>query len=116
MTNKNVPREPDDAMQLAGAMALSSWETTHLNRIWSANKVFRAMHDAAPVESEQARDAGRRIVFDPDLYEMLLNAQNGIRTKIDKSMANMLIIRIDEARAAMSASGAPAAAPAGKEG
>lgn len=41
-----APREPNDAMQLAGAQAIR-FDTTVLNKMWTANAVWRAMHDAA---------------------------------------------------------------------
>jgi hypothetical protein len=41
-----IPLKPDDAMQLAGAQAIRM-ETTALNKIWTANAVFRAMVNAA---------------------------------------------------------------------
>lgn len=41
-----VPLKPNDAMQLAGAEAVRM-DTTALNRIWTANAVFRAMVGAA---------------------------------------------------------------------
>ena len=41
-----VPLIPDDAMQAAGAQAVRL-DTTALNRIWTANAVFRAMVAAA---------------------------------------------------------------------
>jgi hypothetical protein len=44
---KLVPTEPTDAMQAAGAQAVRM-DTTVLNRIWTANAVFRAMVAAAP--------------------------------------------------------------------
>ncbi|WP_186269983.1 Lar family restriction alleviation protein [Burkholderia gladioli] len=37
-----MPAKPDDAMQLAGAMAIR-FETTPINKIWTANAVYRAM-------------------------------------------------------------------------
>ncbi|MDR8087836.1 Lar family restriction alleviation protein [Burkholderia gladioli] len=37
-----MPAEPDDAMQLAGAQAIR-FETTPINKIWTANAVYRAM-------------------------------------------------------------------------
>jgi hypothetical protein len=37
-----VPKEPTDAMQLAGAQAIR-FDTTPLNKIWTGNAVFRAM-------------------------------------------------------------------------
>ncbi|MGX5887839.1 hypothetical protein [Burkholderia gladioli] len=37
-----MPAEPDDEMQLAGAMAIRI-ETTPINKIWTANAVYRAM-------------------------------------------------------------------------
>jgi transcription elongation factor Elf1 len=46
-------------------------------------------------------DAARRIVFDPDLYGLLMNLQNGIKTLTEKREANACIIRIDNARAAI---------------
>lgn len=42
-----VPLKPDDAMQAAGAQAVRM-DTTVLNRIWTANAVFKAMVAAAP--------------------------------------------------------------------
>jgi len=43
-----VPLNPDDAMQMAGAQAVRM-DTTVLNRIWTANAVFKAMIAAAPL-------------------------------------------------------------------
>lgn len=40
------PREPNDAMQLAGAQAIR-FDTTVFNKMWTASAVWRAMHDAA---------------------------------------------------------------------
>lgn len=47
-----VPTKPNDAMQLAGAEAVRV-DTTALNRIWTANAVFRAMVAAAASGGEQ---------------------------------------------------------------
>lgn len=44
---KLVPLEPNDAMQAAGPGAIR-WDTTILNKIWTANAVYRAMVAAAP--------------------------------------------------------------------
>ncbi|MFD1558297.1 hypothetical protein ACFSHT_22150 [Paraburkholderia silviterrae] len=44
---KLVPIEPDDEMQTAGALAVRM-DATAINRIWTANAVFRAMVAAAP--------------------------------------------------------------------
>jgi hypothetical protein len=41
-----VPLKPNDAMQAAGAQAVRI-DTTVLNRMWTANRVFRAMVEAA---------------------------------------------------------------------
>lgn len=53
---KPIGREPTDAMQLAGAQAIR-FDTTPINKIWTANAVFRAMWDAAMQQSE---GSGRR--------------------------------------------------------
>lgn len=45
---KLVPLEPNDQQQTAGAGAISAFDTTALNRIWTANKVYRDMVAAAP--------------------------------------------------------------------
>jgi hypothetical protein len=47
-----VPLKPNDAMQLAGAEAIRM-DTTALNKIWTANAVFRAMVEAAGSNGEQ---------------------------------------------------------------
>ena len=44
-----VPVEPNDAMQAAGASAIRI-ETTALNKLWTANAVFRAMLNASKGE------------------------------------------------------------------
>lgn len=44
-----VPVEPNDAMQVAGASAIRI-ETTALNKLWTANAVFRAMLNASKEE------------------------------------------------------------------
>ncbi|MDE1008185.1 MAG: hypothetical protein OSB38_21180 [Paraburkholderia fungorum] len=48
-----VPLEPTDAMQLAGAQAVRM-DTTVINKIWTANAVFRAMVAAAASGGEKA--------------------------------------------------------------
>jgi hypothetical protein len=58
---KQIGREPTDAMQAAGAQAIR-FDTTLLNKLWTANAVFRAMWAAAapaPSVSADARDAER---------------------------------------------------------
>jgi hypothetical protein len=45
---KLVPIEPTDAMQAAGAQSIRL-DTTAINKIWTGNKVFRAMIEAAPM-------------------------------------------------------------------
>lgn len=47
-----VPKEPDDAMQLAGAQAIR-FNTTPINKIWTGNAVYRAMIAAAPVQGSE---------------------------------------------------------------
>jgi Lar family restriction alleviation protein len=51
-----VPMKPSDAMQAAGAQAVRM-DTPVLNRIWTANAVFRAMVDAAPSNGDQEASA-----------------------------------------------------------
>lgn len=53
---KLVPVEPDDQMQAAGAGAIR-FDTTVLNKIWTANAVFRANVAAAPDHPDTAGDA-----------------------------------------------------------
>lgn len=54
---KMVPIEPDDAMQAAGPGAIR-FDTTVLNKMWTANAVYRAMIAAAPIPpAAQAGDA-----------------------------------------------------------
>ncbi|WP_061939458.1 hypothetical protein [Collimonas pratensis] len=45
---KLVPIDPTDAMQMVGAESIRL-DTTAINRIWTGNKVYRAMIAAAPV-------------------------------------------------------------------
>ncbi|WP_082807130.1 hypothetical protein [Collimonas pratensis] len=45
---KLVPVDPTDSMQMVGAESIRL-DTTAINRIWTGNKVYRAMVAAAPV-------------------------------------------------------------------
>jgi hypothetical protein len=65
------------------------------------NATFRAWAERI-VQCVNAHDELVAIVRDPDLYELLMNLQNGIRTRIDKAEANRCIVRIDRALAALS--------------
>jgi hypothetical protein len=47
-----VPLKPNDAMQAAGAQAVRI-DTTVLNRMWTANRVFQAMVEAAASAGDQ---------------------------------------------------------------
>lgn len=59
---KLVPNDPTDAMQMAGAESIR-FDTTAINKIWTGNKVYRAMiaaarvppRPAAPVFSDENR-------------------------------------------------------------
>jgi len=48
-----VPKEPTDAMQAAGPAAIR-FDTTIINKMWTANAVYRAMIAAAPQEQAPA--------------------------------------------------------------
>jgi hypothetical protein len=51
----NIPEGwPTDEMQLAGAQAMRI-ETTPINKLWTANKVFKAMYEAAPTPPAQGQ-------------------------------------------------------------
>ncbi|MDR3386855.1 MAG: hypothetical protein P4L92_07360 [Rudaea sp.] len=52
---KLVPVEPTDDMQLAGAESIR-FETTAINKIWTANKAYRAMLAASPAAPAQSGD------------------------------------------------------------
>jgi hypothetical protein len=64
-----VPIKPDDAMQTAGAQAVRM-DTTVINKIWTANAVFRAMVAAA---SPAADSQDERAAFEAD-YAIEWNA------------------------------------------
>ena len=51
---KLVPVEPQDDQQLAGAQAIR-FDTTPINKMWTANKVYREMVAAAPTPLVQER-------------------------------------------------------------
>jgi hypothetical protein len=53
-----VPLKPNDAMQAAGAQAVRI-DTTVLNRMWTANRVFQAMVEAAASAGDQEVNDGR---------------------------------------------------------
>lgn len=56
--------------------------------------------DAALVQSiDPALDPVQRFIHSKDLYELLMNLQNGISSPADASMANGLIRQLDRLRA-----------------
>lgn len=114
---KLVPMEPQDMQQVAGAQAIR-FDTTVINKMWTANKVYREMVAAATAHPAEAVPAQVVELEVDDLIDRLLDAQQDLNlaanVHMDQSIASASTL-LDEVEIALRTLAATQPTPQGMD-